>query len=71
MRRHICSAIMIVLLSSCINETFETISKDNKATYLSLTKSTSCQAYYWYGGNKIYLSPVDDKHFVIIDSRGM
>lgn len=71
MRRHICSAIMIVLLSSCINETFETISKDNKATYLSLTKSTSCQTYYWYGGNKIYLSPVDDKHFVIIDSRGM
>lgn len=70
MKRKLCLVFMMALLSSCTNEAIETLSGINyQGSFSPLTKSAPCQTYYWYNGNKIFLSPVDDKYFVIIDSE--
>lgn len=61
----ICSLFTILVLTGCHREEIEIV-KDNSENS-NLTKSAD-ESYYWHNGEKVFLTPMDDKFYILYDS---
>lgn len=62
----VCSMLFFVVLASCHREEIIEKTKDEPEN-LNLTKSMEDIPYYWHNEEKIFLTPIDDKFYILYE----